>query len=251
MTEARRMALRAIELDEHLAEAHASLGHVYTQLEHRWDDADRCYEKALALKPGYAQAWMWQATNATYRRRMPLALEHIRHAQSLEPMSLTFASIAGMIMYFARDFDGARDQLSRMVETVPDAPLPRHLYARVLLALGEAENVVAMLEGDSTRGPFCLSNLGRAYAMCGMRDAALAEIARVRALGERGYGVGYDLAQIFVALGEHEAAVEALERAVDDGSQTVAYFESDIAVDPIRDDPRLRTVARRLGLPLP
>jgi predicted Zn-dependent protease len=191
---------------------------------------------------------MWLALNAAYRGHLALAREHIRHAQALEPMSLSFAAIAGMMMYYARDFAGSGEHLAQLVRSVPDAPLPRHLYARVLLAQGAAAEALALVQGDTGFAPGSLSNLGRGYALCGRHAEARAEVERLRRLSAEGFGVGYDLCQIHIALDERDAALAALEHGVDDGSQMIGYLNCDAALDPIRNEPRFDAVARRLGL---
>jgi hypothetical protein len=85
-------------------------------------------------------------------------------------------------------------------------------------------------------------------ALDGQLDAARREKARVIKFGEQGFGVGYDLAQIHCALGEHEDALRALEHGVIDGSQTIGLLNVEPALDPIRNMPRFRAVSRQLGL---
>jgi Flp pilus assembly protein TadD len=107
---------------------------------------------------------------------------------------------------------------------------------------------VQLLAGRNEPAPGSYSTLGRAYAMTGNLAAARAEIARVEDEGRKGFGVGYDLALLHVALGDTARAIAALELAVDDGSQMLGYLNVDIALDPIRDEPRVRAVARSIGL---
>jgi hypothetical protein len=77
---------------------------------------------------------------------------------------------------------------------------------------------------------------------------ARAEVDRVRALGERGFGVAFDLALIHLELGDRDAALAELERAVGDHSQMLGYLNVEPALDPIRGDPRFRAVSRLIGL---
>jgi len=245
---ARAVAQRAIALDGQLAEAHAALGHVMVQADRDWKGGERLYRLALALKPRYAQAVMWLANNHCYQGRIRDALAAAQQAQALEPMSVTFAANVGMIRYFARDFAAAHDQLASLVEAAPQFAVARHHLARVHMARGDASKALALLEGYSQRAPGSLSNLGRALALNGKVDAARRELAGLEALGEQGFGVGYDVALIWTALGEHEQALSALERAVGDGSQTIGFMNSEPGLDPIRDHPRFRAVSQRLGL---
>jgi hypothetical protein len=126
--------------------------------------------------------------------------------------------------------------------------LPRHFLARTLLAQGDAPGALHLLEGRNDPAPGSYSTLGRAYAMTGNVTAARAEIARVEAEGRKGFGVGFDLALLHLALGEREQALNALERGIDDCSQMLGYINVDPALDPIRDEPQVRAIARRIGL---
>ncbi len=156
---------------------------------------------------------------------------------------------AAFVRYHSREFDAARQRLSGIVESAPEAVLPRQFLARVLLAQGDAAGALRLLEGRNKPAPGSYSTLGRAYAKVGNVDAARAEIARVEAEGAKGFGVGFDLALLHLALGERERALDALERAPADRSQMVGYINVEPALDPIRDEPRLRAVARAVGLP--
>ena len=245
---ARSAAQRAIELDDQLAEAHASLGHVATQFDRDWREGERRYRLALELRPSYAQAVMWLANNHLMQGRIPEALAKARQAQLLEPMSLSYAANVGMVLSYAGRLDTAYQQLAGLVEAAPDAALPRHHLARVHIFRNEPEQALRLLEGFSARAPGSLSNLGRAYALAGRTDTARAEIARLTELGTQGFGVRYEIALIQAALGERELALAALEAALDDHSQMIGFLNVDLGFDGLRDEPRFLAVVRQLGL---
>ena len=188
------------------------------------------------------------ALNLTQSGSLTTALDHITRAQAIEPAAVGFMAVGGFIHYHARQFDAARRQLSAVLESAPGAVLPRQFLARVLLAQGEASAVIRLLEGRNDPAPGSYSNLGRAYALAGNRDGARGEIAWVEEEGAKGFGVAYDLALIHLALGAKEQALAALERAVGDGSQMLGYLNVDAATDPIRNEPRVRAIAKRIGL---
>ena len=124
----------------------------------------------------------------------------------------------------------------------------RMLNARLHVFRGEPTEAIRLLEGFNARAPGSLGNLGRAYALAGHTDDARAQIAQLQALGTEGFGVGYDIALIHAALGEREAALAALERALTDHSQMVGFINVDPGFDGIREEPRFRAVVDRLGL---
>lgn len=244
----RAAAKRAIELDEQLSEAHASLGHVATQFDRGWREGERLYRLALGLRPTYAQAVMWLANNHLMQGRVPEALAEARQAQLLEPMSLTFAANVGMVLSYAGRLDAALEQLKGLVGAAPESPVARHHLARLHVFRGEPAEAIQLLEGFDARAPGSLGNLGRAYALAGRTGDARAQIARLQDLGTEGLGVGYDVALIHAALGDRDAALAALERALTDYSQMVGFINVDPGFDGIRDEPRFRAVVNQLGL---
>ena len=245
---ARAAATRAIDRDPQLADAHASLGHVLVQYDRNWTGGERYYRQALRLRPALAQAYMWLANLHVMQGRGDEAVVEGRQAQSLEPMSLSFAANVGMILYYQGDYDAAYEQLAGLYEAAPQAVLPRRHLARVLLLQGRVKEALELVEGFSAAGPGSMSDLGRAYALSGQRAAATAEIARIAAMGERGFGVEYDIAVIQAALGETDAALGALERAFGDHSQMMGFLNAEPGFRSIRGEPRFRAVSRRLGL---
>jgi DNA-binding winged helix-turn-helix (wHTH) protein/TolB-like protein/Tfp pilus assembly protein PilF len=245
---ARAAAQRAVELDEQLGEAHASLGHVATQFDRDWREGERLYRYALGLRPTHAQAVMWLANNHLMQGRIPEALAGARHAQLLEPVSLTFAANVGMALSFAGRLDPALEQLRGLIEAAPESPLVRHHLARLYIFRGESAQAIRLLEGFNALAPGSRSNLGRAYALAGRTDDARMEIARLQEFGAQGFGVAYDTALICAALGEREPALAALEDALTDHSQMAGFINADPGFDSLRDEPRFRAVVQALGL---
>lgn len=246
--EAREAARRALAADAALAEAHTAMGQVVTQLDRDLETGRAHYRRALELRPDLAQAQAYLALSLTMSGRTTDAEVAVAQAQRLEPAAMPFSAIGGFVTYFGRNYGEAERRLGSLVRAVPDAPLPRQFLARVLLIQGRAGEAIELLDGRNENAPGSLSNLGRAFALAGRRDAALDEVARVEALGARGFGVGFDLALLHLALGDRDAALSALERSVDDHSQMAGYINVEPALDPIRDEPRFSAVARRLQI---
>lgn len=246
--EARRAALRALELDPALPAAHTALGHVVTQYDLDLARGRRHYLDALRWEPRFARAMGQMALNLIQAGDLAGAAGYIGKARAIEPASLAFIALSGWVTYFTRAYDDADKQLSRLVEAVPDAPLPRQFLAHVLLAKKEGARVVRLLEGRNDPAPTSFSNLARAYAQTNDISAAQAEIARLETLGSSGYGVGCELAMIHAELGDRSRALGALERGLSDHSQMQGYLNVEPALDPIRGEPRFRDIARKLGL---
>ncbi len=191
---------------------------------------------------------MWLANNHVFQNRIPEALVEAQQAQAIEPMSLTFAANVGMVQTFAGNYDAAISQLVGLIDAAPQAVVARNHLARAYCLRGEPKEALRALDGYPQPAPGSFSNLGRAYALDGQVEAARREVERVEALGARGFGVGYDLSLVHAALGDRAAALDALERGVTDGSQTIGFLNCDPGLDSIRDDARFRAVSRQLGL---
>jgi len=238
----------AVELDQELAEAYLSLGHIRMQFNRMWRESERLYRHSLSLRPEQARGRLLLANCLIVQGRAEEALVEGRRSHAIEPADVTFAANVGMLLTFARRFDAAYEHLTRLFGTAPDSPLPRHHLARLHVLRGEPLKAIGLLEAYRGRAPGSFSNLGRAYALAGRESEARAEIARLNALGEKGFGVGFDAALVHAALGEKDAALSALERGLGDYSQMMLYLNVEPGLDNLRDEPRFRAVAGRLGL---
>jgi DNA-binding winged helix-turn-helix (wHTH) protein/TolB-like protein len=245
---ARASAQEALAIDPKLPSALVALGHVKTQLDHDWAAGRRLYREALSIAPTTAWAYAYLALNTIQSGTAANAIDYIGRAQAIEPSALGFMALGGFMHYHVRQFDAARRQLSAVLESAPGAVLARQFLARVLLVEGDAQAVIRLLEGRNDPAPGSYSNLGRAYAHIGNLDGARRELAYAISEGAKGFGVSFDVALLHLALGERDMALAALERAADDGSQMVGYINVDPALDPIRSEPRVRAVARKIGL---
>jgi DNA-binding winged helix-turn-helix (wHTH) protein/TolB-like protein/Tfp pilus assembly protein PilF len=244
---AREAAARAIRSDPGLPDGYMAMGQVVTQMDRDLGAGRELYRRALALDPTQALAHAFMALNLAQAGRHAAAIEAIAKAQQLEPASFVFSSVAGLVEYMARELDEAERRLASVLRAVPNAPLPRHFLARVMLAQGRSVEVLDLMAGHNEPAPGSLSTLGRAYAQAGRRNEAAGEVARLEQLAARGFGVGFDLAQIHVDLGNRDAAIAALERAIDDRSQLGGYVNVEPALDVLRDDPRFGPIAARMA----
>lgn len=175
--QARSAAQRALGIDPELPQALVALGHVKTQFDHDFEGGRSLYRQALTLAPDAAATYSNLALNTAQSGSIASALDYIAQAQALEPAAMPFMAIGGFIEYFARQYETARRRLSGVLESAPDAVLPRQFLARVLLALGQGQAVLRLLDGRNVTAPGSFSNLGRAYAQVGEVDAARGDCA--------------------------------------------------------------------------
>jgi len=167
-------------------------------------------------------------------------------ARDLEPMNLAYATNLGLIRYLKRDFAAAARELQRVLELDPSSDSARALLGRVLLAQGDAEGAIREFRRQQRPVPGGDGDLGRAYARAGQREQAMREVERLQQRGASGFGVAYDIAGIYAALGELPQACASLQHALDDHSQLIGFIASDPAMDPLRHEPCLSAVQSQL-----
>lgn len=238
----------AAELDHELAEAYLSLGHVKVQYYRLVREGERLYRHSLSLRPEQARGRLLLANCLMTQGRVEESLAESQRSHAIEPADITFGANLGMLLTFARRFDEAYERLTGLFGTTPDSPLPRHHLARLQILRGEPRDAIRLLAGYAGRAPGAFSNLGRAYAHAGLRQEALAELARLDSLGAQGFGVAFDAALIHAALGATASALDALERGLTDHSQMMLFLNVEPGLDSLRDEPRFRAVADKLGL---
>ncbi len=245
---AKQAALSALKIDDRLAEAHASLGHIKVQYEYDWSGAEREYQRAIELNPNYANARHFYALYLTMRGRFDEAHAEINRAQELEPSSLFIHANAGHILYQARRYDEAVNQLKRVLEMNPGIDLARNLLGVAYLQKGMYEQAIAELQRPATLPAGGEGSLGQAYALAGRRSAALKEIARLQALSKQRYVAPYSLAMIYASLVDEEKALDWLEKAYEDRSTRLVWVKVDPSLDKLRSEPRFKAILKRMGL---
>jgi Tfp pilus assembly protein PilF len=243
--QARSAALRAIELDDELGHGHAALAHVAIMYDHDIAKAESELKRALALDPAYARAWHMLAILRAFQARLPEALDAMRRARELEPMTLLYSSNYGLLLYSARRYDEAIAHAKSLLASQPRLDQARSLLIRAFIAQGDVGAAEEQLPLRISEKPN-LADAGMVYAKSGDRVSALAEIARIERIGQEGFGVGYDVAIIQAALGDTNAACAALERAVTDRSLTVLWMRVDARMDALRERPCYRDAEAKL-----
>jgi DNA-binding winged helix-turn-helix (wHTH) protein/Tfp pilus assembly protein PilF len=242
---ARGAALRAIELDEKLGHGHAALAHIVMMYDHDLAKAEAELKRSIALDPDYSRAWHALAILRAFQARLPEALDAMRRARELEPMTLLYSSNYGVLLYSARRYDDAIAQAKSLLASQPRLDQARSLLIRAFIAKGDVAAAQEQLPLRITEKPN-LADAGLVYAHTGDRVSALAEIARIDRIGLEGVGVGYDVAIIQAALGDVQAACTALKRAVTDHSLTVLWMRVDARMDPLRDQPCFKDAVAKL-----
>jgi TolB-like protein/DNA-binding winged helix-turn-helix (wHTH) protein/Tfp pilus assembly protein PilF len=248
--QARAAVLKALELDEGLAEAHTSLGLIAQIYDWDWRTAETQYRRAIQLDPNYATAHHWYAELLAYRGRFDEAFAEIELARQLDPLSLIIATDRGEILYLSRDYDRAIAQVRGVLEMEPNFLQAHYILVFSLVQKGLFAEALADIETwrGSDETPWSLMMQAYVYGRSGQQVQARHALEKLEQLQRR---QPMDPAPILLAqvgLGNKEAAFAWLEKAYAERSTALPSLQVNPIYDPLRDDPRFYGVMRRIGL---
>ncbi len=247
MPKAKAAVTRAIEIDDGLADAWASLGGIRLWYEWDWQGAETAYRRAIELNPNYATAHDGYSMLLCARGRFDEAIEQINKASDLDPLSRIIAVHAGWPFYFARDYESAVRCFRKALE-LDENFIPAHGWLG--MALGQQgrfeESLDAFRRAISVeRTPILVAMLGHTYAISGDRAEAEKVLDLLRVEAKQRYVSPYDVAVVHVGLGDRQAALRELAAASEDRSAWMIFFDVDPRLDPLRDEPRFARLSTR------
>jgi DNA-binding SARP family transcriptional activator len=250
---AKEAAVKALEIDDTLAEAHASLAIALAQYDWDWLNAAGEFRRAIELKPTYATAHHWYAfVYLTAMERLDEAIAEEMRAQELEPLSLIINTNLGTLFYLTRQYDEAIDQYRKALEIDSNFIIAYWMlglaYEQKSMfdeSIAEFQTAIALSGGSAL--PIAL--LGHAYAMSGKKDEALKVLNELHELSKRGYISSYRVAAIYFGLREAEQAFEWLQRAVEERDAWLNWLRVDPVFDDLRSDRRFQGLLKQVGLP--
>ena len=248
---AREAAVKAVALNDGLAEAHNSLAHLALH-DWQWADAEREFKRALELNPSYASAYHWYALYLTTVGRLDEAIRAIKKAQELDPTSLRISVDVGQAYNVARRPDEAIEQEGKVLAINPNSRAAYWIRGMAREQKGELDEAIRDFQEAVKRSPVnpnFLAALGHAYAVSGRRAEALKIIEQLSKpeAGETEVPAFY-IVLVYAGLGEKDKAFEWLEQAYRDRSGSVRYLKVEPRLDPLRSDPRFSELMRRVGL---
>ena len=250
MPKAKAAALRALELDQDLAEAHAWLGFISINFD--WDavTAERELKRAIELNPSYADAHAIYAWCLSATARHEQAFNESKRATELDPFArLTYGDLSWTLLV-ARKYDDAVKEGRSIVEREPDFG-----YARAVLALSYAEtgrNAEAVIEAEqATRlddSPLLLALLSQVHTLSGNKSEAERVLQTLEEQTKSRYVCSYEVATAYVLLGKGDQAFRWFDKAVEDRSDCMVMLVVDPRLDSIRSDSRFPSLVRRVGM---
>jgi serine/threonine-protein kinase len=253
MPRAKTAAMKALEINDTISEAHASLGWAKLTLDWDWPGAERELHRSLELNPNYATAHQWYAQYLTTMGRGEEARAKMKRALELEPASLPISVAMAATQYYARQYDQAIEQCRRAVLMDPQFIGAHVFLARAFEQKGSYAEAIAELKQAlqlSQGGSNELAALGQAYAQSGDRAEAEKILKELTQRSTRTYVQPMWIAAIYAALGNKDEATQWLRQAVGDRSVWLIYLKVDPFFDSLRSDLRFTDLERQAGLPL-
>ncbi len=249
---AKEAALRALEIDNTLGEAHNSLANVKLSYERDWEAAERGFKRAIQLNPNFVTAHEWYAKYLAITNQVEESINQMKRAAELEPLSISSQTGIGRHLYFAKKYDAAIKQFKKVLELDPNCfyalghlgqtYVQKSMYPEAIDCF-ERANIIT-----NRKEPAILAALGYTYGILGKKQEAFKIMEELRNLSNLRYIRPFYIAAIYIGLGDNDNAFFWLERAYNDRCDWMLNLRIEHMLEPIRDDPRFAELVKKVGL---
>lgn len=247
---AKAAAVKALELDSTLGEAHNSLAFCLDGFDWDLDSAGKEFQRAIELNQGYATAHHWYAWHLALLHHYDEAISEMRKALNLDPLSLIINADLAELLALAHSYDESILQSRKTIEMDPNFALAHnHLGGAYLQkhindeAIAELQKAVQLSGSNST----CMANLARAYVASGKRSEAVKLLEDLKKRSNPTYSHAPEIAVIYAALGDTDQSITWLQKGYDERFNPGVLLRP--GFDPLRSDPRFIEIVSRVGLP--
>lgn len=250
LRKAEAAAVKALEIDDTLAEAHTSLA-MFKAISGQDDYSEKEFKRAIELNPSYSTAHHWYSLFLAGRGRFDEGVREIKRAQELDPLSLIINTDVAWVFYFARQYDRVIEHCRRTLEIDPNFVQAHFNLGLAYEQKGMYDEAIEELQKAvilSKTSPGNLGELGRTYAVSGNRGEAMKILAQLKELSKLRHVHPQSIAVVYIGLGEKDRAFEWLEKAYEERDGWVTSLNVDPRVDSLRADPRFADLLRRVGL---
>jgi tetratricopeptide (TPR) repeat protein len=250
LPKAKAAALKALELDSALGEAHTSLAVCLDGFDWDFDAAEKEFQRAIELNPGYATAHHWYAWHLSHIGRNKEAIAEMRKAEDLDPLSLIIKTELAELLVLAHAYDESIRQSRKTIEMDPNFALAHNQLGQAYFQKQMYEPAIAELEKSvqlSGGSPACIANLARAYAASGRRSEAEVLLSDLKKRSSPSASLASQIAIVYAALGDRDQAIDWLEKGYEERFNPGVLLRP--GLDPLRSDPRFQDLLHRVGLP--
>jgi TolB-like protein/DNA-binding winged helix-turn-helix (wHTH) protein/Flp pilus assembly protein TadD len=250
LPKAKAAALKALELDGTLSEAHNSLAFCLDGFDWNFEEAGKEFRRAIELNPGYATAHHWYAWHLALLHKYDDAIAEMKKAETLDPLSLVINADLAELLAIAHAYDDSIQRSRKTIEMDPAFGLAHNHLGQAYLqqemvpaAIEELEKAVSL----SARSPTCVANLARAYVAAGRRIEAMRLLDELKARSRPGQSFAPDIAAIYASLGDRDQAMRSLEQGYEERFNPGVLIRP--RFDSLRSDSRFQDLERRVGFP--
>ena len=250
LPKAKAAALKALELDSGLGEAHTSLAVCLDGFDWDFDTAEKEFQRAIELNPGYATAHHWYAWHLSHIGQNKEAIAEMRKAEDLDPLSLIIKTELAELLVLAHSYDESIRQSRKTIEMDPNFALAHNQLGQAYFQKQMYEPAIAELEKSvqlSGGSPACIANLARAYAASGRRSEAEMLLSDLKKRSSPSASLASQIAIVYAALGDRDQAMAWLEKGYEERFNPGVLLRP--GLDPLRSDPRFQDLLHRVGLP--
>jgi DNA-binding HxlR family transcriptional regulator/Tfp pilus assembly protein PilF len=252
LPKAKQATLKALEIDDGLAEAHTSLASIMKVYDWDWRGAEREYRRALQLNPNYPQAHRSYADFLSAIGKHQEAIRENRKAQELDPTSCATSMEGAWNLYMARDYKAAQQQALKTLEMEPNFAPAYFALALAYERMGKAKEAIAAFERTrsiAASNPAMIAGLGHVLGGAGQKAEPRGLLKELHAISKRRYVSAYCFALVHAGLGEKDQAFEWLEKAIVVHDVWLVWLKAEPRFDNLRADPRFQALLGRVGLP--
>ena len=250
LPKAKEAALRAIEIDENLAEAHSSLGLIKVYYDHDWNGAETEFRRALRLNPDLVSAHQRFGSYLSFQGRFEESIRHYENALELDPFSLQLNMNLASTYYLRGEYDRAIHHLNKTTELEPNYMPTHFVLGCTYIQQGRLEEAIAEFQFIyklDEEAYLSLGFMGHAHALAGQREEAETLLRILQDISLRKYVSPYSMLVIHVALGEYDRVFEILEQLYEEDNDWMVWLKVSPELKTIRNDPRFQNLLRRLG----
>jgi tetratricopeptide (TPR) repeat protein len=247
---ARDAAIKALQIDPELGEAHATLGYV-SHYDWQWDEAEKSLRRAIALNPSYALARIWYANLLSSLGRRDEAITQALLARELDPLSMIVATNVGWVHHHAGRYVEAIAEYQRALQLEPNYLQAHMRLGASLIELRRFDEAIAAAEAVvrlSNNDPVEVMHLERTKFLAGRPNDFNRQLDEIAARSRTRYTSPATIANAYLAAGRADEAFAWLERAYEERANNMVYLAVEPHYSPLRDDPRFQQLLRKVGL---